>query len=293
MAIDPNGTDLSGADLGGMLTADAVKRMFDQYGMSDLWSVVEGLVSQWGEQGADPDTVLLTIRDTDAYKKRFAANEERIRKGLPELTPAQYIQLEQQYRMIMDQSGLPSGFYRDRKDYEKWIADDNSPYEIQARINTAAQATANADPAIKQALRDYYGVDDAGIMAHFLDPKTAADTLTSQYGAAQVGGAYRSQGLDMGRSLAEEISMSPSNVANAAAGASQVAADLSRAGQLGAIWGEDLTSEDLTRDTFNLAGGSEARRKKGKLASQERAAFSGASATASGSLGSSSTAGQL
>lgn len=272
---------------------DALRLKFNELGMGALYDLVLSYV----QSGTDNyDDILVRLQyDPSAQKviqQRFPALAKRANSPHP-ISIRDYLDLEDAYRSIVRNAGLPKGFYDQNTDYTKWIEDGTAPTEIQARINTAASAAMNADPYVKQALREYYGVDDAGIMAHFLDPKTAADVLTTQYGAAQAGAAYRAQGMSLSKGLAEEIGLSASNVANAAAGANQVAEDAPAAAALSNIWGEDLSSEDLTRDTFNLSGGAQARRKRNRLASQERAAFSGSSGTQAGSLAGSGASGQI
>lgn len=282
--------DSSMADLGGpSLTMDEVMRIFQQFDMMSLWSQVENIITEVGGT-ADPDVVMLQLRDTPEYKERFKANEQRVKSGLSELTPAAYVQLEQQYKQIMEQSGLPDGFYRDRKDFEQWIATDNSPYEIQARIGLASQAVATADPNVKQALADYYGIDDAGLAAYFLDDKRATDLLNAQYGAAVASGSFKAQGMSLSKGLAEEIGAitGPNGVRETNQAASMVGDDRRAAANLNAIYGETLSEEDLTRSAFNLSGADQANQKKRKLASAERAAFAGGSGVQSGSLGKSS-----
>lgn len=270
----------------------SLQQQFASLGLGDLY----GLIMSYITDGTDNYDDILNRMQVDpaaqnVIAKRFPALKARQDSGHP-ISIKDYLNLEDTYRNIVQQSGLPKGFYDQNTDYTKWIEAGVAPTEVQARINTAANAVNNADPNIKSALRDYYGVDDGGIMAHFLDPKIAADVLTTQYGAASVGGAYKAQGLSLDRSLAEEIGVNPGNLANAAAGANQVAADTQAAAMLSNVWGEDLTSEDLTRDTFNVSGGAAARKKKNSLASQERAAFGGSSGAVNGSL-STASAGQI
>jgi hypothetical protein len=291
ISTDVNATAAT-ADLGNTLSSDAIRSIFQQYDMMSLWNQVQQIITEFGDN-ADPDQIMLSLRETPEYQQRFSANAERVKNNLPELTPAAYIQLEQQYKQVMESSGLPDNFYRSRNDYTAWIANDTSPYEVQARISTAAQAVQNSDSYVKQALKDYYGVDDAGIMAYFLDQKKGADLLTAQYGSALAGGAYKAQGMSLSKDLAQQIGNTGVTAGQAAQGAIQVAQDVQQAATLGAIYGESLSAEDLTRDTFNLAGGAEAAKKKGRLASQERAAFGGSSATQTSSLASKSASGMI
>jgi hypothetical protein len=50
------------------------------------------------------------------------------------------------------------------------------------------------------------------------------------------------------------------------------------------LYNSDITQDDLVKEQFGMAGGTDVTAKKKKLASQERAAFSGSSGIAQGSL---------
>lgn len=273
---------------------DALQKQFTQLGLGELWGIIFGYITD----GTDTYDDIVNRMQYDpaaqtVLKKRFPALESRSASAHP-LSIKDYFALEDQYRQIIQSAGLPKGFYDQNSDYTSWIQNDVSPYEVQSRVSTAATAASNADPYVKQALRDFYGVDDSGILAHFLDPKVAKDVLETQYGAAVTGGAYQSQGLSINRDLAEQVGsrIGPNGGREAANAAGAIAADLPRAADLSNIYGDNLTSEDMTRDTFDLSGGAAARKKKGRLASQERAAFTGSSGAQNGSF-STATAGMI
>ncbi len=61
---------------------DLLFQQFDAYGLGALVSPLKGLI----ESGISPAEFTIKLRETDAYKKRFAANAQRINKGLRALS---------------------------------------------------------------------------------------------------------------------------------------------------------------------------------------------------------------
>jgi len=78
------------------------------WGLSSLVASLKGFIIQ-GDTNAD--TLSLALSQTDAYKTRFAGNAIRVKNGMSELTPAQYLATEEQYRNTLQAWGLPRGFY--------------------------------------------------------------------------------------------------------------------------------------------------------------------------------------
>ena len=85
---------------------DLLYSQFKQYGLESLVEGIKGLI----QENVSPSEFAIRLQDTDAYKKRFAANQDRIKAGLRALTPAEYIGLEDQYQNIMRNYGLPSSY---------------------------------------------------------------------------------------------------------------------------------------------------------------------------------------
>jgi hypothetical protein len=108
------GTDKAAADL---LAAqkladrksayDLLMEEFNRYGLGSLVEGIKGLV----QENVSPSEFTIRLRQTDAYKKRFAANAQRVAKGLAAVSEAEYIGLEDQYQNVMRQYGLPDTYY--------------------------------------------------------------------------------------------------------------------------------------------------------------------------------------
>jgi hypothetical protein len=157
----------------------------------------------------DANAILYSLRDTEQFRTRFAANTARAAKGLPELDPATYIGLEQQYATIMRANRLPAGFYDQQDDFKALIEGDVSPAEFQQRIQEGFVKVRDADPQVLDTLRNFYpevGNDENALAAYFIDPTRGAQALERQVQAARIGARAREQGgLAIGAAGAEEL----------------------------------------------------------------------------------------
>jgi len=247
--------------------------------------------------------ILSAIYNSQAYKERFKANEMiRARmangKGRPGdrlLTPKEYIDLEESYKTVMQDAGMPTGFYDQQEDFTNMIAGGVSVAELKSRVDTAFEALNFADENVKKALKDNYGLTTSEMVAYLLDPTRATPLLMGKQGvnefglndrvglqktyrAADLSGTQRRLGQGDSKALSEEIvNLGMEGQAKQAFGqAAQQADDVRR---LGALYGDNsLGFESVVRESLGLQGGTEAGRKRKKLASKERAAFSGQSA---------------
>lgn len=183
-----------------------VNAFLQRAGLRGLESNIRGLLAQGIE---DTDAILFNLRDTTQFKDRFKANPARAAKGLPELDPATYIGLEQQYATIMRANRLPSGFYDQQNDFQALIEGDVSPAEFQQRIQEGFAKVRDADPQVLNTLRQFYpevGNDENALAAYFIDPTRGAQALERQVQAARIGARAREQGgMAIGATSAEEL----------------------------------------------------------------------------------------
>ena len=255
----------------------ALETVFKNYGLESL----AGKIYDYVKNGYSSDTISILLQDTPEYKKRFAANEARIKAGLPVLSPADYINVENAYRQTLRASGLPQGFYDSTDDFTDLISKDVSPTELQSRADLATQATALANPYFKKALNQL-GIDDGHMAAYFLDPDRALPLLQKSAATAQIGAAALQQGLTFNQSYAEQLATSGITAAEAQQGYSQVAQELQTMQNLGQIYGQKWTQSESEQAAFGTNAA--ASQQKARLLSQERGAFSGASGAARGGL---------
>ena len=233
----------------------------------------------------------LRLRGTDAYKKRFAANEKRIARGLTALNEAEYLSLEDQYQNIMRRYGMPSRYYAKdelgvQRSFENLIASDVSSVELEDRVQTAYDRVTNAAPEVRDSLRAFYpNITDGDILAYALDPDNALKDIQRKVTAAEIGAGARQAGLGTGVQRAEELARFGITGEQARQGFQTVAAIEPRARQLSSFYKEEpLTQTDIESEVFGTTGSVEARKKRERIVGREQAAFSGSAGTTQGAL---------
>jgi hypothetical protein len=231
------------------------------------------------------------LRETEAYKKRFAANAQRIAKGLTALDEADYIGLEDQYQNIMRQYGLPASYYTRgemgrQEGFEKFLANDVSAAELEDRVMTAQSRVLNANPEVLASLKAFYpDITNGDILAYTLDPEKGLSEIKRKVTAAEIGGAAMQAGLRTGMARAEELGAAGITKQQAQQGFGTIAGGLERGSQLASIYGEDpYTQTTAEKEVFGLAGQTEAAKERKKLTSLEKATFGGQSGVTSGAL---------
>jgi hypothetical protein len=271
----------------GQSAYDLLFEQFNQYGMGAL---VEPL-KQFIQQGLSSSEFTLRLRDTNAYKKRFAANAQRIAKGLSALNEAEYIGLEDQYQNIMREYGLPASYYARgemgrQEGFEKFLANDVSAAELEDRVLTAQSRVMNANPEVLASLKQFYpGISNGDILAYTLDPEKALTDIKRKVTAAEIGGAAMQAGLQTGVTRAEELGAAGVTKQQAQQGYSTIAGGLQRGSQLASIYEESpYTQTQAESEIFNIAGSTEAEKQRKKLTSLEKATFGGQTGLSSGAL---------
>jgi hypothetical protein len=265
---------------------DLMYAEFANYGLGSLVEPLRGLV----QNGISGDEFTLRLRETDAYKKRFSANAERIAKGLTALSESEYLDKEDKYQSVMRNYDLPASYYSKdslgtQAGFNKLLANDVSAVELEDRLIQAKDRVINANPEVAQALKAYYpGIGDGDILAYVLDPQNALKDIQRKVSAAEIGGAARAQGLMTGVSRAEELAGLGVTKAQAQEGYTNVAAMAPRGSELSAIYGQGAYGQsEAEAEVFNTSGAAEAAKKRKKLTSLETAQFGGSSGV--GALG--------
>jgi hypothetical protein len=235
-------------------------------------------IKRLAQEGATESTITFALQETEDYKRRFKANEDRIKKGLQVLTPAEYLNLEDGYRQTLRAYGLNQF---DTDDYvSQFISNDISAAELSNRVVTAVQRVRNADPAIARTLRDYYGIGDTDLVAYVLDPNQQFPKIQTQVAAAEIGAAARVQGLQPGVAVSEQLARQGITKAEAQRGYATIADVLPTAEKLSGIYGATMPGfglEEAEQDVFNTLAS--AQRKRKNLIGREIAEFGGESGT--------------
>lgn len=257
---------------------DLLRQTLNDWGLGDLFKYAK----QFATQGLSGDEITLKLQQTDEYKTRFAGNDLRKAAGLSTLSPAQYIALEEQYRQVLTQYGLPSGFYDSHADFNKFIGGDVSPAELQARAAVASQQYLMAP----QEFRDYwanYGLTPGDAVASILDPHhESLASLQDKANAVAVGGSALQQGINVTAQRATDLARNGVTLAQARAAYQRIAAhgqtDASIASRFGTTFDQTDEENDL------LLSNGEAARKRNLLYSEEAAQFGGHAGASTQSL---------
>jgi hypothetical protein len=262
----------------GQSAYDLLFAEFDRYGMGGLLDDVK----QFIVQGLSKDELTLRLRATPAYEKRFAANSQRIKKGLRALSEAEYIGLEDQYQNVMRQYGLPESYYTRgdmgrQEGFEKFIGGDVSPVELEDRIQTAQERVLDTNPEVSMNLRRFYpGITGGDILAYALDPENALKQIKRKIGAAEIGAGAMQAGLTTDVARAEELQRYGVTKESARQGFGTISSGLERGRQLSNIYQQPTYTQEVAEtEVFGLTGKTEAEKQRKKLTGLERAAFSG------------------
>lgn len=262
---------------------DILSNMLNTYGLGSLSGTLKDIILSGI---TDQNEISLKLQDTQEWKNRFAGNELLKQAGLPVLDVAQYLSVEQSYAQVMKNYGLPAGFYDDPADFAKWIGNSVSPNEIQQRAQMYSDLAKREDPAITDQLKAM-GLSEGDILAHLMDPTRALPLLQQKVQTALIGGAARRAGLTPDTAYMQHLADLGVTEAGAAQGFGQIAAEAQPLQKLGDIYHDSISQTDLMTEAFE--GNAGVTQKKKRLASQERAAFSGSAGTGQGSLGRSSS----
>jgi hypothetical protein len=288
-AVGAPAQDATGAAGGsaGKSAYDLLLSQFSLYGLASLVEPLKALITDDTSSGE----LTLMLRSTEPYKKRFAANADRLAKGLTPLSEKEYIGMEDQYQNIMRNYGLPASYYAKgdlgrQEGFEKLLANDVSATELEDRVMTAQSRVINANPEIKQALRSFYpDITDGDILAYTLDPTKALTDIKRKVTAAEIGGAAIGAGLKTSQTAAEGLAAYGVTKGQAQQGYGAIAEFLPTGEKLSQIYKESpYTQTQAEQEIFNLANSTEAAKKRKRLSQLETASFGGSSGAGAGAL---------
>ena len=252
--------------------------MFREFKANGLEGLVEAARNAIMNEETDAGRIL-ALRSSPAYQTRFAANTQRVAKGLRALNEADYLALEDQYQEVMRQSGLPESYYA--KDptgkqvgFEQLIANDISNIELSDSLMAAQDRVLKANPEVMSALKQFYpDITNGDILAYTLDPKNAIKDIQRKVTTAEIGGAAIQSGLgykgdtpESIRARAEELQRYGVTKETAQQGFGTIASGLERGRQLSQIYNQpDYTQAVAEAEVFALPDAEKARRQRRKL----------------------------
>jgi hypothetical protein len=246
-----------------------IDQQLQSWGLDSLTSTVSKLIREgWGS-----DAITLQLQQTPEYQQRFSANQARVKNGLAALSPADYIATENSYRQVMQQYGLPSGFYDQNSDFAGLIANDISPDEVKTRAQDAQAVWLQTDPAVKQAWSQMYGLSDGAAIASILDPGKALPIVQRMTTASQIGGAALTNGLQVNQQQDERMADLGVTQAQAQKGYGQIAQSFALDQQSAKRAGLAYSQADAENATILQQGAAMAKQRQ--IYDSEQAMFTG------------------
>lgn len=246
-------------------------------------------------QGFIGDTILLKLQDTPEYKTRFSGNEARIKAGLAPVDPQTYLGLENSYRSILRNAGVPEGFYDNPDDFSNFIANDVAPNELKQRTDIAELSLNDADPYFTNSLQSMYGISKGDMIAYVLDPKRALPFINKRVQAAQIGAEASRQGINLGVQPLETLAGLGVTQQQARQGfeqVSQILPEAQRLSQISSMTKTPFNAEQVTTAVLGGEGSAAYKKSLQDLSKEEQARFAGQAGVGRGSL-SRGTAGQF
>jgi hypothetical protein len=237
-------------------------------------------------QGFIGDTILLKLQETPEYKTRFSGNEARIKAGLAPIDPQTYLGLENSYRSVLRNAGVPEGFYDNPDDFSNFIANDVAPTELKERTDIAELSLNNADPYYTNSLQNMYGISKGDMIAYVLDPKRALPFINKQVQAAQIGAEASRQGINLGVQPLETLAGLGVTQQQAQQGFEQIAQIAPVAQKLSQIsaGAQPFGVQETTTAVLGGEGSAAYKQKLQKLSEEEQTRFAGQAGVGRGSL---------
>lgn len=277
------------ATMGLLLKQWGLEGLADTYGrlMTQGLTAGEALTKLKYDKTVDPVTGKPW---NQAYSTRFAGNVERAAKGLNAYDEATYLDMENSYRQTLQSYGLSNLINPDKaaatKQYASYMANDLSTTEFATRIKTVAEGVINMDKATKDQFKTWYPtLTDTDLVSYFLDPKQSLPVLQNKVNAIQIGAVANTAGYAIDEARATELSKFGVDRASAIAGYQNVAEVVPTATKLSGIYNEEgITYGQTAAEDEFLKQDAQAKLKRNRLASKERAMFQGQSGVDANSL---------
>lgn len=262
-----------------------------QYGLGSLaqWAWQTYIGAGGGDLGMQ--LVQAQLPEQTAFKQRFPAIADRVKKGLPAITPADYINYETTIRQAFSAHGLPmpdTGPEFESMISTLLVGDVSAAEVVNQRIGSAFDRVANAPAEVQQAAAQVWGVNGkTALAAFFLDPEKSAPELERLSKAMEVAGTASRFGISLDADRAERLA---DLGADANLGAFQTLAKMNPLFR--ANFGEhgDLTLEDQGVGAAFGENGEDAAAVDRRLKERE-AAFSGGGGPVSSTSGSGGVSG--
>lgn len=175
-----------------------MKSLLTEYNLSSLYAKVLDYI----RDGYDPDAIMVLLRTTPEYNQRFPAMKALAEKGRA-ISEAEYIDYEKTAAGLERRYGLPDGMLMGN--VTGLLTNEVSASELNDRVILASAAAIEAPADVRNTFMDYYGIDQGGLTAYFLDPDKATPLLEKQYASSLIGTEAARQGIGIDAYGAENL----------------------------------------------------------------------------------------
>jgi len=262
-----------------------LESVFRDYGLEELVPNIK----RYMEQGLGSKQAAIELKETQAYKTRFAGNEMRRAAGKNVLDEATYLTLENAYDEILRSYGLQNYFGVDRKQrnakMSEFIGNDINAPEFKDRIDLAVTRVERADPFVKSTLVGFFNITNNDLVNYFLNPKEALPILEEKVRTAEIGGVAASFGLRADLTTALGLENIGVTQARAREGYATIAQNLPRGTDLSKFYKEEgINYTQGLAEEAEFKGTASAKRAEERLRAREISSFSGGAGTGRTSL---------
>lgn len=245
-----------------------LQALLDQWGLSSLLGDVQDMLTA----GDSAEVVPIKLRQTEAYKTRFAGNAQRIKNGLPALSEAEYLATEASLRGVVRQY-VGTGEYDGQDNLQKWISSDVSPQELNDRMAMYQENWDLQPQAVKDAWASH-GLTPRDALRAAMDPTITETQLKRQAATYSIGAAgVKAFGDDRTLNTDRLTQLADSGVTKQQAeeGYRQIAGRYEYEGFLARTAGMDLTLGE--QEDAALLGDQRAERQRKKVLDTDDARF--------------------
>jgi hypothetical protein len=285
---------------------DEMSSILRQWGLESLAEtyaqlMVEGLTDKQAINKLKYDKTINPANGkpyNEAYTIRFAGNAARAAKGLNVYDEATYLDVENQYNDTLTKYGLSNMIKpkasEKQAQFAGYMANDIAPPEFAERIKNVSERVLNMDPAIKAQFQAYYpSLNNTDLISYFLDPKETLPVLKDKITAAEIGAVAGQAQYSINQARAMDLAQFGVTREQALAGYQDIAEAVPTGTKLSGIYGEEgIQYGQTAAENEFLKQDAQAKLKRNRLASKERASFEGSAGTMSSSF-KKSTTGQI
>lgn len=279
---------------------EILRDRFTQAGIPELAAEIEAIyrgtgTDRFGKRfDAIPTTsegFYLALTQTKTYYERFGqVNEKRIAAGFRALDEGTIVKLEDQYQKVLQAYNMPVGFYDQASDFRTFLENDKSASEVADTIQAYYDFTKSTNPAVRQQLKDLYGITDSDLTAYFTDPMRGQPILERIAAKNTNTAAAIQSGLSTAiAALGSAVGAGELSYAQQKQKYGMVAADIASTGKLAQIYGGTYGEQQAIGAEFSANIADQMQRQR--LQTAEERAFSGRAGVAAPSLGTSTAGG--